>query len=219
MSKDHDAIQSLNDEGELDINNLVENLDLSTVAEDPLDKKSLELVGDDDTADIEVVADPTEGNQLCELLDASVSASTVYDQLIKEAAEEVAYLKETRKLQYRARINHAGTSEKRMKGLKTLGDLCALKDKEVAALMGGNIDFRSEGFSKVFEFFLGKVGETLLDTLSSSIGDPKAVKKVNSVFFAKLQKSLDGFETVAEEIYKTGKLPSEDKKSSGEVKI
>jgi hypothetical protein len=222
MPKNDPLKTKADDVTEDDLNDIVDGLDLTGIVEAPKvnkEKDAVSLVDDEDTGDIEILIDPAEGDTLCQLLDSNSTATSIYDQLIKEAAEDVAYLKESRNLQYRARLPIASVSEKRMKGLKTLGDLCALKDKELANLLGGNVDFRSEGFNKVFQFFLMRVGDTLNDTLSSQLTDKTRISKIHAVFFAKLQKSLDGFEDMAEDIYRTGRLPDEGTPSSEDVSI
>jgi hypothetical protein len=140
----------------------------------------------------QMVLDPIKNDALCAAVKKDESTSHIFNQVLKEVAEEIAYLKAYRKVHYIAGEDISETSLKRVKTLKSLVETVLEKDK-LNNQLGGKIDFHGDRFEKVMEYFLGTVKEAF-----EKSGIPE---QFNDIFFVQLAQDLEGFEKKAEKIY------------------
>jgi hypothetical protein len=171
------------------------DLDIDSVLEKPL-MTDLELIGEHGEGEDELVVqeDPIIGDALCEVTKEGSTADLIYSSMIAEAAEELAYLKASREAQFKGGGNFSSISEKRLKGIKTLADLVTLKNKEFANLLGAEVDFKGEGFKSIMTLFLKLVKKSMEDSNLPA-------QSIQTVF-ARLQKSLLGYEEKASRVYR-----------------
>lgn len=167
------------------------------VINEPQDLMSINVKGGSQLQ--QLIEDPLETDELYLAIENDDPAPTILRNALKEYAEEIAYLKAWRKHNYKIDADITSEiSEKRMKALFNI-TRTVLEREKIAAKQGkGKIDFHSENFSKVFQFFLQEVQETF-----KTVNIPEQYQKI---FFPQLAKRLDGFEKKAEKIY-YGKPP------------
>lgn len=141
----------------------------------------------------QLITDPTKNDALCASINRDDSVNSVFNQIMKEIADELAYLKAYRKIHYLGNDDISEVSVKRVKALKSLVDTLIEKEKLKNSAYDGKIDFGGEKFEKVMEFILTMVRETF-----EKVGIPE---QFNDIFFIQLSQNLEGFEKKVEKIY------------------
>jgi hypothetical protein len=140
----------------------------------------------------QTLIDPAKNDSLYEVINDEESTSHILNQVLKEIAEELAFLKASRKVAFIGNEDISDICDKRVKSLKTLVDTVLNRDKYNSQI-GGKIDFQGDRFEKVVEFFL----ETVKGAFEKS-GIPD---QFNDIFFVQLAQDLEGFEKTVEKIY------------------
>lgn len=164
----------------------------SKVINEPQDLMAINVKGSSQLQ--ELIEDPLETDPLFQAIENDDPVPTILRNALKEYAEEIAYLKAWRKHNYKLDADITSEiSDKRMKALFNLVKTILEKEKIASKQNKGKIDFHSENFSKVFQFFLQEVQETF-----KTVNIPEQYQKI---FFPQLAKRLDGFEKKAERIY------------------
>ena len=128
-------------DSQIDLQSTTGVLQIESIIERPTE---LGLLEGDDGEPAQVPDDPTKGDLICDALKNDASPDSLYDTMLQEVAEELSFLKASRRAQYFGGGNFSSISEKRLKGLKTLADLVSLKNKEFAQLLGAEVDFKGE---------------------------------------------------------------------------
>ena len=100
---------------------------------------------------LDFVEDPTENDKLLRKIEGGIQSTSLYDALLVEAAEELAYLKYSRQQTHLSKGNVASAAEKRLKGIKVVADLAAMTSKEMSDMAGneGQIKFHSVNFQNI----------------------------------------------------------------------
>jgi len=158
---------------------------------DPNKLLSVNLVN---TSIQKIIEDPTKNDRLVESIKNDDPGITILNNIMIELAEEIAYMKAWRNNNFQ--IDKDITSEVTEKRVKALNNLTmAVIEKVKIMNLGskGKLDFYSENFSKVFEYFLKVVQDTF-----QKVGIPEQYR---NIFLSELAKQLDGFEKTAEKIY------------------
>jgi len=160
------------------------------IANDPEDLLAANL----DPKDIakQMFSDPTRNDTLYDLVKNDESSSHIFKQVLKEIAEELAFLKAARKISFLTNSDISQTSTQRVKALQSLVSTITERDK-LNSQLGGKIDFRGDRFEKVVGFFL----ETVKGAFEKS-GIPD---QFNDIFFVQLAQDLEGFEKTVDKIY------------------
>jgi hypothetical protein len=140
----------------------------------------------------QTMLDPSKNDALYATIKKDESTSHIFGQVLIEIADEIAYLKAYRKVNFLANEDISETSIKRVRALKSLIETVLEKDK-LNNQLGGKIDFHGDRFEKVMGFFLGTVKDAF-----EKAGIPE---QFNDIFFVQLAKDLEGFEKKAEKIY------------------
>lgn len=169
------------------------SLQIDAIVEAP--SAGLELADDDPSM---LPDDPTIGDALYTAVQEGASPDDLFSSMIQEVAEELSFLKASRKAHFFGGGNFSNISEKRLKGIKSMAELVALKNKEFAQLIGAEVDFKGEGFKNVMSLFLRLVKKSMEDSSIPS----EAIQSV----FARLQKELIGYEDMAKKVYKGEKV-------------
>ena len=166
------------------------------------DKSLVPIINDpndllEGTADPKEIAkrmfsDPTKNDALYDLIKKDDTSTHVFKQVLKEIAEELAYLKAARKINFLTQTDATDTSSQRIRALKSLVDMIAEREK-AQSQYGGKIDFRGDRFEEVVKFFLEAV-----KTAFEKSGIPE---QFNDIFYTQLAQDLDGFEKKVENIY------------------
>jgi hypothetical protein len=141
----------------------------------------------------QLITDPTKNDALCASINRDDTVNSIFNQIMKEIADELAYLKAYRKIHYLGKDDISEVSVKRVKCLKSLVDTLIEKEKLKNSAFEGKIDFGSEKFESIMEFILEKVKETF-----EKIGIPE---QFNDIFFVQLAQNLEGYEKKLEKIY------------------
>jgi hypothetical protein len=180
-----------------------DELELDSIIEAPIEgvENTVRISStlDETEADlIEMPADPTEGDVLYEAAILGSTSDSMYNNVIKEMAEELSFMKASREAQYKANGNFSSISDKRMKGLKTLAELVSLKDKELSQSVGAEVDFNGEGFKNITHLMLMMVKRAMED----SNFDSQSIQ----TFFGKMNKELIGYEAKARKVYNGEKV-------------
>ena len=170
------------------------DINLDSIIEGPTDEFSPIAEYEDVEELTELALDPTEGDSLCESAIDSAPSDSMYGGIIQEVTEELAYLKASRIANYKGGGNFSNISEKRLRGLKTLSELISLRDKELAASAGAEVDFNGEGFKNITQLMLKIVKKALEDSNVDS--------QTIQTFFSKMQKELIGYEGRAKRVYR-----------------
>jgi hypothetical protein len=145
-----------------------------------------------------IIEDPTKNDKLVQSIKNDDPGATILNNIMLEFAEEIAYMKAWRNNNFQIDKDMTSeVSEKRIKALNSLTTAVIEKLKIASTINKGKIDFYSENFSKIFEYFIKIVQETF-----QKVGIPEQFR---NIYFAELSKQLDGFEKVAEKIY-SGKV-------------
>jgi hypothetical protein len=166
------------------------NKSLVPIINDPEDL--LEGTADPKEIAKRMFSDPTKNDTLYDLVKKDDTSTHVFKQVLKEIAEELAYLKAARKINFLTQTDSTDTSSQRIRALKSLVDMIAEREK-AQSQYGGKIDFRGDRFEKVVEFFLEAV-----KTAFEKSGIPE---QFNDIFYTQLAQDLDGFEKKVENIY------------------
>ena len=140
----------------------------------------------------QMIMDPSKNDALCAAIKKDESTSHIFNQVLKEIAEELAYLKAYRKVHFIANEDTSETSLKRVKALKSLIETVLEKEKH-NSMLGGKIDFQGDRFEKVVEFFLKTVDE--------AFGKSGIPDQFHDIFIVQLAQDLEGFEKKVEKIY------------------
>jgi len=139
------------------------------------------------------IDDPVENDELYNSISNNKPTVTILNNIMKEIAEEAAFLKTWRRENFNLKDDMSEISERRIVMLNKLVDTIDKREKLLAKSSQGKIDFYGEGFKKIFEDFLMTVEKTF-----NNVSVPEQFK---NIFFAQLAKSMDGFEKKAENIY------------------
>jgi len=141
-----------------------------------------------------IIEDPTKNDILVESIKNDDPGITILNNIMVELAEEIAYMKAWRNNNFQ--IDKDVTSEIAEKRIKALNNLTMTVIQKAKIMNSGNkgkIDFYSENFSKIFEYFLKVVQDTF-----QKVGIPEQYR---NIYLSELAKQLDGFEKTAEKIY------------------
>lgn len=141
----------------------------------------------------QLIIDPVKNDLLYSVIKKDDSTNSMLNHVMREIAEELAYLKSYRKVHYLANEDISEVSLKRVKSLKSLVDTIVEKEKLKNNAFDGKIDFYGEKFEKVIEFILGVVKDAF-----DKVGIPD---QYNDIFFTQLAQDLEGFEKKVEKIY------------------
>jgi hypothetical protein len=141
----------------------------------------------------QLIVDPIKNDGLCGVINRDDSTNSIMNYVMKEIAEELAYLKAYRKVHYLANEDVSEVSLKRIKSLKTLVETIVEREKLKSNDFGGKIDFYSESFERVIEFILNTVKNAF-----DKVGIPD---QFNDIFFTQLAQDLEGFEKKIEKVY------------------
>lgn len=139
------------------------------------------------------IEDPTENDALYASIDNNEPTVTILNNIMKEIAEEAAFLKAWRKENFNLSDDISEISERRILMMNKLVETIDKRERIYSKSNQGKIDFYGEGFKKVFESFLKKVEKTFTDV--------NVPEQFRNIFFAQLAKEMDGFERSAENIY------------------
>jgi hypothetical protein len=146
-----------------------------------------------------VIEDPTEHDSLCISIRNNDPTITVLNNVMAEIADEAAYLKAWRKQNFNLTEDmFSEVSDKRVMALKKIIETLERKEKLLNTKNNAKIDFRSDSFIRIFEYFLKSVKSTF-----KKVNIPD---QFNDIFFSQLAKELDGFEDKAERLYYGKKL-------------
>lgn len=185
-----DKLASSLDSGTIDVNESLEGL---SVAQLHQVKKS---VNNNITSNPGLATDLTDAldnDLLLDVVKRNRPTSTILDQLMEEIAEEAAFLKAWRNLNWNSKFDLSESSLKRVRMLKSLVDTLVEKEKIKNQKSIGKVDFHSDSFNRVLKYFL----EVILDTFNK-VGIPA---QYYDIFFTELAKAFDGFEKKAEKLY------------------
>lgn len=176
---------------------------LASVVNEPLDTAKDLIANDPDElyeksispGDIiqQLIIDPVKNDLLCSVVKRDDSTNSLLNHVMREIAEELAYLKSYRKVHYLANEDISDISLKRVKSLKSLVETVVEKEKLKNNAFEGKIDFYGEKFEKVMEYILGVVKDAF-----DKVGIPD---QYSDIFFTQLAQDLEGFEKKVEKIY------------------
>lgn len=141
-----------------------------------------------------IIEDPTKNDRLVESIKNDDPGIIILNNIMIELAEEIAYMKAWRNNNFQ--IDKDVTSEVTEKRVKALNNLTMAVIEKVKIMNSGSkgkVDFYSENFSKVFEYFLKVVQDTF-----QKVGIPEQYR---NIYLSELAKQLDGFEKTAEKLY------------------
>lgn len=136
--------------------------------------------------------DPVRNDQLVASLRREEPATTIFNSIMQEIAEELAYLKAYRKEQFLGDHDVSDISFKRVKALREMVETLVKREQQKGK-REGKIDFYGERFEKVMEYFFEAVSNAF-----SKAGVPD---QFHDIFFAQLGQDLEGFEKKVEKIY------------------
>ena len=147
---------------------------------------------DPDSVVKQLMEDPTKNDNLYVVLKQEENIGVLLSSVMQEIAEELAYQKAYRKIQYIANEDISELSLKRTKSLEVLVKALVEKDK-LKKGVDGKIDFYGEKFEKIMEFIL-----TVVKDAFEKVGIPE---QFNDIFFVQLAQDLEGFEKKVEKRY------------------
>jgi len=165
--------------------------ELKEIKNDPLDLLEINIQQGSQLQ--KYIEDPTENDDLYNSIDKNKPTVTILNNIMKEIAEEIAFLKTWRRENFNLKDDISEISERRIVMLNKLVDTIDKREKLLTKSSRGKIDFYGEGFKNIFEDFLMTVEKTF-----TGVNIPEQFK---NIFFAQLAKSMDGFEKKAENIY------------------
>lgn len=138
------------------------------------------------------MVDPVRNDQLFASVRSEESATTIFNGIMQEIAEELAYLKAFRREQFLGDHDVSDVSFKRVKALRELVETL-VKREQTRDKREGKIDFYGERFEKVMTYFL--------ETVSNAFDKAGVPDQFHDIFFAQLGQDLEGFEKKVEKIY------------------
>jgi len=139
------------------------------------------------------LGDPTENDALVIAVRKESSTSTLLNVLMEEMAEEAAYIKAWRNLNWGGKEDLSEATARRIKMLKDMVDTLVEKEKLKKEKSVGKIDFYGENFQRVLKYFLEVIQRTFQKVAIPS--------QFEDIFFTQLAKEFDGFEKAAEKTY------------------
>jgi len=157
-------------------------------------KDTLGLLNSKNDTDLQRFIDnPIDNDNLVSVVRGNKPSQKLLNVIMEEIAEEAAYLKAWRNLNWEGGKDLSDTTFKRIKMLKHLVETLVEKEKLKKEDNIGKIDFHGEAFQRVLRYFLETIQRT--------------IKKINipvqyeDIFFTELAKEFDGFEKSAEKLY------------------
>lgn len=198
--KEEEIVDTLDEYEEIDPNTGSEEFIVNEEAEK---KRSLnndinELLGDgvESSRELEeTLQDPSRNDRLLQAIEDEEPTITIFNEIMREIAVELAYLKSTRRKDFLAKEDFAETAFKRVKSLRELVETLVKREQQKEKKTA-QIDFYGEGFEKVVKFFLNVVSE--------AFNKSNIPQQFHDIFFAQLGKDLEGFEKKVEKIYNKG---------------
>lgn len=162
----------------------------SPIANDPTD--ALDISVQVDQSLNKAMVDPVRNDQLVASLRREEPVTTIFNSIMQEIAEELAYLKAFRREQFLEDADTSDVSFKRVKALRELVETL-IKREQHRSKGEGKIDFYGERFENVMTYFL--------EAVSSAFGKAGVPDQFHDIFFAQLGQDLEGFEKKVEKIY------------------
>jgi len=147
----------------------------------------------DGAQDRSPMINPLENDRVLESLSSQESTNQVLNSVMKEIAEEAAYIKAWRSENWGANIDTSDATFKRVKMLQELVKILTEKERLKKENAVGKVDFYSDNFQDVFKYFL-----EIINKVAVQVNIPSQFR---DVFFTQLSKEYEGFEKKAEKIY------------------
>jgi hypothetical protein len=138
------------------------------------------------------MTDPVRNDQLVASVRREESTTTIFNGILQEIAEELAYLKAFRREQFLGDHDTSDISFKRVKALREMVETLVKREQQKGK-QEGKIDFYGERFEKVMTYFL--------ETVSNAFEKSGVPDQFHDIFFAQLGQDLEGFEKKVEKIY------------------
>lgn len=161
------------------------------IVNDPTELISIDLEEDGELD--RTLMDPAKNDKLLTTVRNDSSLSILYNGIMEEICEDIAYLKLARKEAFLAREeNFVDISFKRIKSLRELVEIL-VKREQGKSKQEAKIDFNGDAFQNVLKFFLKTISDTF-----EKVSIPQ---QFIDIFFAQLGQELEGFEKKIEKIY------------------
>lgn len=138
------------------------------------------------------ITDPVRNDKLLASIRREESTQTLFNGIMQEIAEELAYLKAYRREHFLSDQDTTDVSFKRVKALRELVDTLVKREAQKEK-KEGKIDFYGDRFESVMKFLLEKVVGAF-----EKVGVPD---QFHEIFLAQLGQDLEGFEKEVEKIY------------------